>query len=561
MILLLATPLAFMASSSAADRQSALALWLSHPITPCAPDNSSSSNSWDNSPTPNGCSSDQASPADVSELHKNVKAVTTAQLENEEKDFFYDFTHDQIKQTHCEMNLLDALDQVPSAADAPAHLALEAASTIARALTLATADNSAIKTDPVAYNNQKTILENIWSKLPELARLKKLQDQALLALPAGVGQGLEDWSSTVLPIESEKAAYRDIRAKIHDYLQAKTNYHAMLNQVMTDSGSDIVIQKYTENLLHEKSKGLTHDQFMHYALQAVDPTRPDLSFQQRVVEGLRSSAIHRLCDYETFTSDSYERSMWNDGQRTGTCGTYPPTAGWSSDPHEQSNTERLRKRLLMETNAPLDFLEDTPKYNQDFSEFSCMLVGKYRKGPKIIHGGEQAGIFLATLGFGSWLKLIRAGKTAEEVAELVELSQSSRTGKLWKVMLDNPVKMRRIAQIMANIPAIGTEECSFDGANLPQTIMQKPVCEQIKAHDPAGPSILERNLKQTDCMTSIFLTAVGVKMLAAGPAKGAVGLAIQMIAPNPEQGNPEDAKEAIETILQDDPKPKASGQK
>jgi hypothetical protein len=550
-ILLLVSPLILTTTSSGQDLQSGLALWLSHPITPCAP-NDFEDDSWASSGT---CAPAQAPPLDVSKLHGDVRAVTQAHLENEEKDFFYDYTHDQIKETHCEMNLLDALDQLPGLPDAPRDLNLGSSGTIAQALTMATMDDSeSNKIDPAAYANQKAILDDIWSKLPELAKRKKAMNEALAALPASM---IKDIGTIQTEPLAGPGHYEDMKAKFNAYTLANASYHALMNQVVTDSGSDKTISDYTETILKEKEQGLTYDQFIRYALQPQYPKRPELSFQQQVVAPLRHVAITRLCDYETFSGDSYERSMWNDGQKPGICGNYKP-AGWSADPYQQSNAERQRKRLLMESESPLDFMERTPKYDQDFSEFSCLLIGKYRKGPKILHAGEQLSILAASIAFGGWLKALRAAYSAEELAQLAELSQRNKlmgvVKAMQKVALESPIKARRIAQLAANLPIMTTEECAYDGGYLPKTALEKPVCAQIKPHDPTSASLLTKNLKQTSCLTSIFLTALGAKMLAVGPGSGAAGLAVEMIAPNPGQGSPEDAKDALETILQEDPK-------
>jgi hypothetical protein len=507
-ILLLATPLALIATSRAQDVESALSLWLTRAQTKCIPDPPESSIKQ----TPANCLPGQISPLDVAQLHKLVNAATKRSTEDyfasKEPQFFDDFSHDQIKESHCELNLLDALDQIPSVPDAPLNSSWGSQSSIARALTLATDDNSAIKTSSVGAKNQQVIIKNILKMLPRIEALQDALNATEKQLPAGALEGLTILSPA--SVGEDAHLYRDARAKLQAFLAAEAAYHGAIDQLMDHSGSDDSIQDYVENLIRAKRSGLSDATIMNYAMQAVDPARPELSFQQKVVEPLHRSTIQRICNYETFNQNSYERSMWNDGKATGICGNYSYTS-WSQNPDEQTNGERNRKRVLMETDTALDFMQKSPQYEQDYSEFSCMLLDKYRKGPRVIHTGENVAFMAATFGMGLWLNSMRAAYAAGTLSSTADelIAASARAQSL----LYNSSKVMTIIGKATFLPRLMRNECASDGGSLPQSILAKPVCGRIKPGDPQGTQMLEKSVQEKDCLTTAFLTAIDAKLV------------------------------------------------
>jgi hypothetical protein len=504
-------------SASAVDIESPLALSLTHAYTNCIPDVVPPDQKTN---LPSNCPAVQPPPIDAYQMNSASRAADAYRLQAEEAKFFDAFSHDQIKETKCELNLLDALDQIPGVPDAPVDIKWGTSDSIKRAGT--NANNSDIQISQTAYNNQKVILENIWKKLPELEPLKQEVEKARNALPAGFVEGVG--ILTPPGIIQAKTLYTDAKARINAYMIAEARYHAALKEVMSGSGSDEAVEDYTKHVLSEWEKGTKDDKakknFIEYALQAVDPGRLDLSFQKQVIEPLRYSSNQRLCSYETFSTDSYERALWNDGNKKGICGTYVSTPPWSSDPTEQWNAERKRKRILMETDAPLAFMQKTKEYQKDYSKFSCLLVDKYRKGPKIIHTGETVAVTIASFGVGFWLNSARVAFEAAEVgAKIGQLSSSAQT-----VIYNAALISTGIGKVIA-LPAFVRNECASDSSSgdqgiIPQSVLAAPVCGKIKPGDPSSTKILEQSVKQNDCLTALFLSLTPLKMLALVPTSG-----------------------------------------
>ena len=468
----------------------------------------------------------QSPPIDIDQLKAEFGRVSLNQLEKEEGNFFYDFSHDQIKQSQCEMNLLDALDQLPGVPDAPAFLNSSSPKTIyqeaRRVWKLVREDHSSIRPDNLGRTNQKVLLDDIWNKLPQLELADQQVNQAMKALPAGILAAVAEGSLNQGHILSIDESLR-FGEKIDAYKTAVTAYNALMSQIMQDPSADPVIKSYTETLLREYKAGLTHDQFINYALQPVDPARPELSFQQKVVEPIRHETIQRLCQYQTFTSDAKISEMWNNSQnKDAVCGDYHPDSGWTSDPENQKPEERNRKQLLMSSDAALEFMNKVPKYRQDYTELSCMLLGKYREGPEITYWVEQGVIMAATFGGGTVVEMLAAGRTIEEIENLHKLVQFGMKNYKSILFFGGPI---------ATLPQLLFNQCSARTDNI--NPLAQPACEQIKRGDPLNTQVLADSVKNANCATAVALTLMNMKFLLTDNLTN-----YKNVAPSNRQGHP-----------------------
>jgi hypothetical protein len=184
----------------------------------------------------------------IQNANSQVQKISRAQLEGEEKDFFYDMTRDQIGQAHCELDLLGHFDQLPHVADAPKSMSLQ--DSIARSLQNAQ-DSDGIQLNKDAKDRQAEILNDIWTKVPDIDAMDRKVAAAKTAIPTD-------------PTSASNTAGPDYFYRVQDYNNKKKTWmnlvaerEALVSSVW--NGSDPLMQQYVDNISRMKKKGLSYE--------------------------------------------------------------------------------------------------------------------------------------------------------------------------------------------------------------------------------------------------------------------------------------------------------------
>lgn len=152
----------------------------------------------------------QAAATDIRAIRQKLVGSSAAQHKLEQ-DFFWDFLKDQYDQTSCQKDMLKALDILPKQGLCPDDMQKQSPKEAIERVGKMMEESPNLRVSKPAFDLQKEIINQVWGKLPNLAKADqdcKAQNAKLLSL-----QSVASHTST---FHGEKLTNGEVEAQIPD---------------------------------------------------------------------------------------------------------------------------------------------------------------------------------------------------------------------------------------------------------------------------------------------------------------------------------------------------------